>query len=37
MRQYVDQSKALYLNTQNMFGLFGSKPGADGGTKKDGE
>lgn len=34
MRQYVDQSKALYLNTQNMFGLFGAKPGTDNGTKK---
>jgi hypothetical protein len=32
MRPYVDQSKALYLNTQNMFGLFGAKP-----PKKDGE
>ncbi|VVO33868.1 polyhydroxyalkanoate synthesis repressor PhaR [Pseudomonas fluorescens] len=38
MRQYVDQSKALYLNTQNLFGLFGGppgQPGADGGPKKD--
>ncbi|MNP54383.1 hypothetical protein D3C76_1489300 [compost metagenome] len=23
MSQYVEQSKALYLNTQNLFGLFG--------------
>ena len=43
MRQYVDQSKALYMNTQNLFGLFGAmpagKPGAGGGPKKndDGE
>lgn len=43
MRQYVDQSKALYMNTQNLFGLFGAmpagKPGASGGPKKndDGE
>ncbi|KAA0987282.1 polyhydroxyalkanoate synthesis repressor PhaR [Pseudomonas sp. ANT_J12] len=37
MRQYVDQSKALYLNTQNMFGLFGAKPGTDNGTKKNGD
>ncbi|MFD2837003.1 hypothetical protein ACFS3C_11835 [Azotobacter vinelandii] len=22
MRQYVEQSKKLYLNTQNMFGIF---------------
>ncbi len=38
MRQYVDQSKNLYLNTQNLFGLFGGmppgKPGAGGGPKK---
>jgi hypothetical protein len=41
MRQYVDQSKALYLNTQNLFGLFGGtpsgKPGAGGGSKKNGD
>jgi len=37
MRQYVDQSKALYLNTQNMFGLFGNKPNADGTDKKNGD
>lgn len=37
MRQYVDQSKALYLNTQNLFGMFGAKPDADGKPKKDGE
>ncbi|NBA96608.1 polyhydroxyalkanoate synthesis repressor PhaR [Pseudomonas sp. R5(2019)] len=39
MRQYVDQSKALYLNTQNLFGIFGgtspSQPGA--GRKKNGD
>ncbi|VVN27272.1 hypothetical protein PS862_01454 [Pseudomonas fluorescens] len=37
MRQYVDQSKALYLNTQNMFGLFGVKPDAKNGPKKNGD
>ncbi|CAN7311200.1 MULTISPECIES: polyhydroxyalkanoate synthesis repressor PhaR [Pseudomonas] len=41
MRQYVDQSKALYMNTQNLFGMFGAvppgKPGADGGPKKNGD
>jgi hypothetical protein len=37
MRQYVDQSKALYLNTQNMFGLFGNKADADDATKKNGD
>jgi polyhydroxyalkanoate synthesis repressor PhaR len=37
MRQYVDQSKALYLNTQNLFGMFGGKPDTDGGTKKNGD
>jgi hypothetical protein len=37
MRQYVDQSKALYLNTQNLFGLFGGMPGAGGGPKKNGD
>lgn len=34
MRQYVDQSKALYLNTQNLFGMFGATPDAKGGPKK---
>ena len=37
MRQYVDQSKALYLNTQNLFGMFGAKPGTDNGPKKNGD
>lgn len=37
MRQYVEQSKALYLNTQNMFGLFGAKPNTDGTNKKNGD
>ncbi|MDR6607995.1 polyhydroxyalkanoate synthesis repressor PhaR [Pseudomonas synxantha] len=41
MRQYVDQSKDLYLNTQNLFGLFGGmppgKPGAGSGPKKNGD
>jgi polyhydroxyalkanoate synthesis regulator protein len=37
MRQYVDQSKALYLNTQNMFGLFGAKPAANNEPKKNGD
>ncbi|WP_339650861.1 polyhydroxyalkanoate synthesis repressor PhaR [Halopseudomonas pelagia] len=40
MNQYVEQSKTLYLNTQNLFGLFGgmppSKPDASNGRKKDG-
>ena len=26
MQQYIDQSKNLYLNTQNLFGLFGNMP-----------
>ncbi|ATG72494.1 polyhydroxyalkanoate synthesis repressor PhaR [Zobellella denitrificans] len=29
MRQYVEQSRQLYLNTQNMFGLFGGFPGGN--------
>ncbi|MCY1395204.1 PHB/PHA accumulation regulator DNA-binding domain protein [compost metagenome] len=41
MRQYVDQSKALYLNTQNLFGLFGGvppgQPEAGAGRKKNGD
>jgi polyhydroxyalkanoate synthesis repressor PhaR len=39
MRQYVEQSKALYLNTQNLFGLFGGvPPGQPGaGRKKNGD
>lgn len=32
MRQYVEQSRDLYMNTQNMFGLFG---GFAGSTDKD--
>jgi polyhydroxyalkanoate synthesis repressor PhaR len=37
MRQYVDQSKALYLNTQNLFGMFGGKPDTKNGPKKNGD
>ncbi|WP_116474774.1 polyhydroxyalkanoate synthesis repressor PhaR [Zobellella maritima] len=41
MRQYMEQSKALYQNTQNMFGLFGGftdKSGADDpDNKKSGD
>ncbi|PSJ38646.1 polyhydroxyalkanoate synthesis repressor PhaR [Zobellella taiwanensis] len=38
MRQYVEQSRQLYLNTQNMFGLFGGFPAPDEQEqKKDGE
>lgn len=36
MRQYVEQSKKLYLNTQNMFGIFSGFAGNAGG-KKDGD
>lgn len=36
MRQYVEQSKKLYLNTQNMFGIFSGFAGKTGG-KKDGD
>lgn len=36
MRQYMEQSKKLYLNTQNMFGIF-SGLGGVGGGKKDGD
>ncbi|PSJ45228.1 polyhydroxyalkanoate synthesis repressor PhaR [Zobellella endophytica] len=35
MRQYVEQSRNLYLNTQNMFGLFSAFP--DQGKGKDKE
>ncbi|WP_437883443.1 polyhydroxyalkanoate synthesis repressor PhaR [Pseudomonas sp. LRF_L74] len=39
MNQYVDQSKKLYLNTQNLFGLFGTppstRPDGNDGRKKD--
>ncbi|MBL1379093.1 polyhydroxyalkanoate synthesis repressor PhaR [Zobellella iuensis] len=31
MRQYVEQSRNLYLNTQNMFGLFSGFPGGGSG------
>ncbi|WP_449431956.1 polyhydroxyalkanoate synthesis repressor PhaR [Pseudomonas putida] len=39
MRQYVDQSKALYLNTQNLFGMFGgaARGPADTSGKKNGD
>lgn len=30
MRQYVEQSRDLYMNTQNMFGLFGGFGGKTG-------
>ena len=38
MQQYIDQSKNLYLNTQNLFGLFGNMPSggkADRDTNKE--
>lgn len=35
MQQYLEQSKKLYLSTQNMFGLFGARPGAN--KKGDGD
>ncbi|MBR9856751.1 MAG: polyhydroxyalkanoate synthesis repressor PhaR [Gammaproteobacteria bacterium] len=36
MRQYVEQSRDLYLNTQNMFGLFGgfNQPDNKSGSSK---
>ena len=34
MGQYVDQSKKLYLNTQNLFGVFGGIPPSKPGTSK---
>ncbi|MBB3104889.1 polyhydroxyalkanoate synthesis repressor PhaR [Azomonas macrocytogenes] len=38
MRQYVEQSKNLYLGTQNLFGLFGGRaPGSNEGRKKGGD
>lgn len=41
MRQYVEQSKALYMNTQNLFGMFGGKSPsqaeADDKQKKEGD
>ncbi|MFD2405417.1 hypothetical protein ACFSVK_06075 [Azorhizophilus paspali] len=33
MRQYVEQSKKLYLNTQNMFGIFSGFTDKTGGKK----
>ena len=35
MQQYLEQSKNLYLSTQSMFGLFGTRPGAN--KKGDGD
>ncbi|MCC6073971.1 polyhydroxyalkanoate synthesis repressor PhaR [Pseudomonas sp. GCM10022188] len=35
MGQYVEQSKQLYLNTQNLFGMFPGFPGAAGRGEKD--
>ncbi len=36
MRQYVEQSRDLYMNTQNMFGLFGGFAGGkDANAKPD--
>ncbi|MFC2971106.1 polyhydroxyalkanoate synthesis repressor PhaR [Azotobacter bryophylli] len=38
MRQYVEQTKKLYLNTQNMFGVFSGLGGAGAGSsKKEGD
>ena len=40
MRQYVEQSRDLYMNTQNMFGLFGgfnTKPGQTAEPKDEDE
>ena len=38
MSQYVEQSKKLYLGTQNLFGMFGGiPPGNFRQTKKDGD
>ncbi|ART82586.1 polyhydroxyalkanoate synthesis repressor PhaR [Oceanisphaera profunda] len=34
MRQYVEQSRDLYMNTQNMFGLFGGFAGSTDQDKK---
>ncbi|MGO5000530.1 polyhydroxyalkanoate synthesis repressor PhaR [Oceanisphaera sp. W20_SRM_FM3] len=33
MRQYVEQSRDLYMNTQNMFGLFGGFAGSSTKSK----
>lgn len=35
MGQYVEQSKQLYLNTQNLFGMFPGFPGTAGRGEKD--
>jgi polyhydroxyalkanoate synthesis repressor PhaR len=35
MGQYVEQSKQLYLSTQNLFGMFPGFPGATGPKDKD--
>ena len=35
MGQYVEQSKQLYLNTQNLFGMFPGFPGAAGRGDKN--
>lgn len=39
MNQYLEQSKNLYLNTQNLFGMFGGMPPGKGGPddKKNGD
>lgn len=37
MGQYVEQSKQLYLSTQNLFGMFPGFPGAAGRKDKDDE
>ncbi|MEX6502631.1 polyhydroxyalkanoate synthesis repressor PhaR [Pseudomonas zhanjiangensis] len=37
MGQYVEQSKQLYLNTQNLFGMFPGFPGATGRNDKNGK
>jgi hypothetical protein len=37
MGQYVEQSKQLYLSTQNLFGMFPGFPGPAGRSDKDGK
>lgn len=37
MGQYVEQSKQLYLSTQNLFGMFPGFPGTASRSDKDGK
>ena len=37
MGQYLEQSKQLYMNTQNLFGIFPGFPGAPGRKRPDDE